>query len=49
MLDGEKVEVDPQSGDVWTTYSSLPVGARDPAIHGTAGANNMIVRLHPGD
>jgi len=43
------VEVDPQSGDVWTTYSSLPVGARDPAIHGTAGANNMIVRLHPGD
>jgi len=43
------IEIDPQSGDLWTTYASLPVGARDPAMFGTASANNMIIRLHPGD
>ncbi len=43
------VEVDPQTGDVWTTYASLPVGRRDPRVFGTESANNMIVRLRPGD
>jgi streptogramin lyase len=43
------LELDPATGDVWTTYSSLPVGRRDPAVYGFEGANNVIVRLHPGD
>lgn len=43
------IEIDRASGDVWTTYSSLPVGKRDPAQFGTVSANNMIVRLQPGD
>jgi virginiamycin B lyase len=43
------IELDPETGDVWTTYSSLPVGRRDPKVHGFEGANNVIVRLHPGD
>ena len=43
------IEVDPESGDVWTTYASLPVGKRDAAEWGTENANNMIVRLRPGD
>ena len=43
------IEVDFETGDLWTTYSNLPVGRRDPAIHGTESANNMLVRLHPGD
>jgi hypothetical protein len=25
------------------------VGKRDPAVWGTESANNMLVRLHPGD
>ena len=43
------IEVDLETGDLWTTYSNLPVGKRDPAVHGTESANNMLVRLHPGD
>jgi streptogramin lyase len=43
------IEVDPDTGDIWTTYSSLPVGKRDAGIWGTESANNMIVRLRPGD
>lgn len=43
------IEIDPETGDVWTTYSSLPVGKRDVEIYGTESANNMIVRLRPGD
>ncbi|MDP9064274.1 MAG: hypothetical protein M3O06_00245, partial [Pseudomonadota bacterium] len=43
------IEVDHQNGDIWTTYASLPVGKRDPAIFGTESANNIIVRLRPGD
>ncbi len=43
------IEIDHDTGDVWTSYANLPVGARDPEKHGIAGANNMIVRLHPGD
>lgn len=43
------IEVDPETGDIWTTYSSLPVGKRDVERWGTKNANNMIVRLHPGD
>ncbi len=43
------IEVDPVSGDVWTTYASLPVGKRDAAVFGTESANNIIVRLRPGD
>lgn len=43
------IELDPQTGDVWTTYSSLPVGKRDPALWGTESANNIVVRLRPGD
>jgi len=41
--------VHPETGDIWTTYSNLPVGERDPAIWGSRHANNMIVRLVPGD
>jgi streptogramin lyase len=43
------IEVDAETGDVWTTYSSLPVGKRDAAVFGTESANNIIVRLRPGD
>lgn len=43
------IEVHPETGDVWTTYASLPVGKRDPEEFGTESANNMIVRLRPGD
>lgn len=43
------LEVHPETGDVWTTYSSLPVGKRDPKVFGTESANNIVVRLHPGD
>lgn len=43
------IEVDHATGDVWTAYANLPVGPRDPAKHGIAGANNMLVRLRPGD
>lgn len=43
------IEVHPETGDIWTTYSNLPVGERDPAIWGSRHANNMIVRLVPGD
>jgi streptogramin lyase len=43
------IELDRDTGDLWTTYSSLPVGRRDVAMFGTPSANNMIVRLHPGD
>ncbi len=43
------IEVHPDTGDIWTTYSNLPVGKRDPAVWDTEYANNMIVRLHPGD
>lgn len=43
------IEVDHQSGDLWTTYASLPVGKRDPRVFGTPSANNIIVRLRPGD
>jgi streptogramin lyase len=43
------IEVDEQTGDIWTTYSSLPVGKRDPETYGLENANNIIVRLVPGD
>lgn len=43
------LELDPATGDIWTTYSSLPVGKRDPKAYGFEGANNIVVRLHPGD
>jgi virginiamycin B lyase len=43
------IELDPVSGDVWTTYANLPVGKRDPALYGSESANNMLVRLRPGD
>jgi streptogramin lyase len=43
------VELDPQTNDVWTSYAALPVGKRDAKVFGTESANNMIVRLHPGD
>ncbi len=43
------IEVDHESGDIWTTYASLPVGKRDPAVFETVSANNIIVRLRPGD
>ena len=43
------IDVDRHTGDIWTTYASLPVGKRDPAVFGTASANNIIVRLRPGD
>ena len=41
------IELDPDTGDLWTTYSSLPVGKRDAAKHGTQSANNMLVRIRP--
>ena len=43
------IEIDHNNGDVWTTYASLPIGKRDPAVFGTESANNIIVRLRPGD
>ena len=43
------VELDPVTNDVWTSYAALPVGKRDPKVYGTESANNMVVRLHPGD
>lgn len=43
------IELDPVTNDVWTAYASLPVGKRDPLVFGTESANNMLVRLHPGD
>jgi streptogramin lyase len=43
------IEVDAETGDVWTTYSSLPVGRRDVKVFGTESANNIIIRLRPGD
>ncbi len=43
------IEIDHETGDVWTSYANLPVGARDPKVHGIEGANNMVVRLVPGD
>ncbi len=43
------IEIDHETGDIWTAYANLPVGPRDPAIHGIEGANNMVVRLRPGD
>ncbi len=43
------IEVDPETGDVWTAYASLPVGKRDPRVFGTESANNILVRLRPGD
>jgi streptogramin lyase len=43
------IEIDPQTGDLWTTYASLPVGPRDAALFGTPSANNIIIRLRPGD
>ncbi|MFT4826278.1 MAG: streptogramin lyase [Halioglobus sp.] len=43
------IELDPVTGDLWTTYSSLPVGRRDAETDGTESANNMLVRIRPGD
>jgi streptogramin lyase/mono/diheme cytochrome c family protein len=43
------IEIDPATGDLWTTYSSLPVGRRDPKVYGIESANNIVIRLHPGD
>lgn len=43
------VELDPVTNDVWTTYAALPVGERDPKVFGTRYANNIVVRLRPGD
>lgn len=43
------LEVHPDTGDVWTTYSSLPAGRRDPQLYGFESANNIILRLQPGD
>ncbi|MET0658865.1 MAG: hypothetical protein ABW110_11985, partial [Steroidobacteraceae bacterium] len=43
------IEVDHETGDVWTTYSSLPVGKRDTHLFGTESANNIVIRLRPGD
>jgi streptogramin lyase len=43
------IEVDHDTGDIWTTYANLPIGPRNPEKHGIAGSNNMVVRLHPGD
>ncbi|MGE0487500.1 MAG: SMP-30/gluconolactonase/LRE family protein [Gammaproteobacteria bacterium] len=43
------IEIDHATGDLWTAYANLPIGRRDPAIYEDASANNMIVRLHPGD
>lgn len=43
------IEIDGATGDLWTTYANLPIGRRDPQIYGDEHANNMIVRIHPGD
>ena len=43
------IELDPVTNDVWTSYAALPVGKRDAKAFGTESANNIIVRLHPGD
>ena len=43
------IEIDHDTGDLWTAYANLPIGPRDPAIYGAEGTNNIIVRLHPGD
>lgn len=43
------IQVDPATGDVWTAYASMPPGKRDPAYFGTEYANNMLVRIRPGD
>jgi len=43
------IDIDHETGDIWTTYASLPVGKRDPAVFGTPSANNIIVRLQVGD
>ncbi|MEM7468805.1 MAG: SMP-30/gluconolactonase/LRE family protein [Pseudomonadota bacterium] len=43
------IEIDHDTGDVWTAYANLPIGKRDPTIHGHESANNMVVRLRPGD
>ncbi len=43
------IEIDPDTGDIWTTYSSLPVGKRDPKVYGIESANNIVIRLQPGD
>ena len=42
------IEVNDETGDVWTTHSSPPVGKRDPKLFGTESANNNILRPHPG-
>lgn len=43
------IEIDHETGDLWTSYANLPIGKRDVALYGDEHANNMIVRLHPGD
>lgn len=43
------LEIDHETGDLWTAYSNLPIGPRDPETYGKSWANNMIVRIHPGD
>lgn len=43
------IELDHETGDLWTSYSNFPIGPRDPEIYGRADANNMVVRIHPGD
>jgi streptogramin lyase len=43
------IDIDRDTGDIWTTYASLPVGKRDTAVFGTESANNIIIRLKPGD
>lgn len=43
------IEIDHETGDLWTSYANLPIGKRDAAIYGDEHANNMLVRLHPGD
>ncbi|MFP6781506.1 MAG: SMP-30/gluconolactonase/LRE family protein, partial [Gammaproteobacteria bacterium] len=43
------IEIDHDTGDIWTSYANLPIGPRNPEKHGIEGANNIIVRLHPGD
>ncbi len=43
------IELDHATGDLWTAYSNLPIGKRDPVVFGTEDANNRLVRLRPGD
>ena len=43
------IELDHETGDLWTAYSNLPIGKRDPAYFGSESANNRVVRLRPGD